>query len=255
MKQERSNDFRQDVKKITGLLRQNLHAIVLWGFLGGFIALLFSFFFITPRYSATSVLLVNQKTDDSQMQYAAQQADLQAINTYKDKDILTREVILKPVLKQLQTRDNYVGGIQDLEKSLAISNQTDSQVLSIEATDRNPYTATDLANTIATVFSKKIVRMMKINNVSILAKAAPSTVPVVPNKKLNLLLGVLLGLFLGCVIAVIRTLMDTTIKDESFLKEELGLVSLGVISHIKSKEKRHAVKALQAAKSGFKKRV
>ena len=42
------------------------------------------FLFIEPKYNSSIDILVNQKENNAQVQYAAQQADLQVINTYKD---------------------------------------------------------------------------------------------------------------------------------------------------------------------------
>lgn len=87
------------------------------------------------------------------MQYTAQQADLQAINTYKD--VLQKSVILAPVVKEVRERDNYQGSVGTLQQSMSITNQTNSQVLSVTVTDTNAYTAADLANTIGKVFAKR----------------------------------------------------------------------------------------------------
>ncbi|KRL04540.1 YveK family protein [Liquorilactobacillus oeni] len=240
---EKANDEKNiDIRQLWGLLRKNIVSLVLWMLCGGVLAFLISFIFLTPKYSATTDILVNQKVDNAQIQYNIQQADLQAINTYKD--VLKKDVILSPVLKQIRQQDNYKGNLDRLQDAISIENQTNSQVLSVTVTDKNAYTAADIANTISEVFSKKIKKMMKVNNVTVVTKASANTNPVFPNKKLNLLIGLVLGLLIGGTIVVIHSLLDTTVKDEKFLTDELELISLGAVSHMSKKTNRHAVSVL-----------
>lgn len=242
MSEEVNNETVIDLRQLFVLLKKNYLGIILWGVFGVIIALLVSFIFMTPQYSSSIDLLVNQKVDNEGLQYNVQQADLQAINTYKD--VIQKPVILEPVVKQLRQKDNYSGSVASLEKLVTISNETNSQVLTVTVTDTNAYTAADLANTIGKVFSQKIKKMMKVDNVTVVTKATADTTPVSPNKKLNILIGLVVGLLVGVAIVVIKDLLDTTVRDEKFLTEELGLTSLGAISHIQSKRYRRVVNVI-----------
>lgn len=252
MSEETNNETVIDLRQLSKLLWQNIWGILAWAILGVVLALGVSFVFMTPKYSATIDLLVNQKVDNSALQYNAQQADLQAINTYKD--VLTKPVILSPVLKQVRQQDNYSGSLADLENSVSISNETNSQVVSVTVTDTNAYTAADIANTIGKVFSTKIKKMMKINNVTVVTKAKADTSPVSPKIKLNCLIGFVVGALIGISLIVIRDLLDTTVRDEKFLTDELGLTSLGFISHISHNTSRHAVSVVISQQSQSRRR-
>lgn len=213
------------------ILKKNWMMISIGATIGGLIALIVSFVFMVLKYSASSDILVNQKVDNTSVQYAVQQADLQAINTYKD--ILKKPIILDTVLKELKQKNNYAGTMDDLKKSIAITNSTNSQVVTVTATDTNAYTAADMANMIAEVFKRKIKTIMKVDNVTVVSKATVDTTPVSPNKKLNILLGLVVGALLGTLVGVIKELMDTTVKGTDFL-DDLGLVNLGSAYHISS---------------------
>ena len=198
--------------------------------LGIIISLALVFVFIQPKYSSNIDILVNQKNNNTAVQYNIQQADLQAINTYKD--VLTKPIILSPVLKEIKRTDNYQGTLATLAKSIKVSNQTNSQVITVTVTDKNAYVAADIANTVGKVFAKKVKKMMQVDNVTIVSDAKVSTRPVSPNKKIFALAGVVLGLFIGVAIAFIKEFTDKTVKDSNFLTDELGLTNIGSVYHL-----------------------
>lgn len=219
-----------DLGRLLLTLKKNLFSIIAWAVVGLIISLVVLFIFIEPKYSATTDILVNQKNDNVQTQYAAQQADLGAVTTYED--ILKRSVILSPVLKEVKARDNYKGSLGDLQKSVSVSNETNSKIISVTVTDKDAYTAADIANTVAKTFKEKIVKMMKIDNVTIVSSAKPNATPVFPKKTLGALGGIVLGALIGVAIAIVRELTDKTVKDMNFLTDEVGLTSLGTVFHI-----------------------
>lgn len=219
-----------DLRQLMIVLKSNVVTIITWMILGLVVALGSVFFLIEPKYSSSIDILVNQKANNAQVQYATQQADLQAINTYKD--VLTKPIILTPVLKKIKNTDNYQGNLNSLAKSIKVSNQTNSQVVTVTVTDKNAYVAADIANTVGKVFAKKVKKMMQVDNVTIVSDAKVNSKPVSPNKKLFALAGVVLGLFIGVAIAFIKEFTDKTIKDISFLTDELGLTNIGSVYHL-----------------------
>ena len=219
-----------DIGYVLLILKKNIISIFVWVIFGLIVSMGIVFLFIEPKYSSNVDILVNQKANNAQVQYAAQQADLQAINTYKD--VLTKPIILSPVLKEVKRTDNYQGNLSTLEKSIKVSNQTNSQVVTVTVTDKNAYVAADIANTIGKVFTKKVKKMMQVDNVTIVSKAKVNNRPVSPNKKLYALMGLLVGLIIGASIAFIKELTDKTVKDSSFLTDELGLTNIGSVYHL-----------------------
>ncbi|MDM8272172.1 Wzz/FepE/Etk N-terminal domain-containing protein [Ligilactobacillus salivarius] len=219
-----------NVGHLMTILKDNIVSIIIWVVLGLIISIGMVFLFIEPKYSSNVDILVNQKANNEQVQYATQQADLQAINTYKD--VLTKPIILAPVLKEVKRTDNYQGNLGTLEKSIKVSNQTNSQVVTVTVTDKNAYVAADIANTVGKIFTKKVKKMMQVDNVTIVSSAKVNTKPVSPNKKLFALVGAIIGLIVGIVIAFIKELTDKTVRDSSFLTDELGLTNIGSVYHL-----------------------
>ena len=215
---------------VLSILKRNVISILIWAILGVVFSLITVFMLVEPKYSSSIDILVNQKNNNTAMQYNMQQADLQAINTYKD--VLTKPIILTPVLKEVRKTDNYQGNLSTLEKSIKIDNQANSQVITVTVTDKNAYVAADIANTVGKVFAKKVKKMMQVDNVTIVSSAKVNTKPVSPSKKLFTLAGLVVGLIIGITIAFTKEFTDKTVKDSGFLTDELGLTNIGSVYHL-----------------------
>jgi len=252
MSEDIQNENTLQFQRVWMVIKKNWSKILGWGIIGMMIAVIISYVVMTPKYSGTIDLLVNQKKTDSQLEYNSQQADLQAINTYKD--VLQKPIVLSKVLKEIKTKDNYTGNMSDLQKSISITNETNSQIVSVTVKDKNAYTAADIANAIGDVFSNKIKKIMKINNVTVVTKAKPNVDPVSPKPKINILIGLFLGVILGMFWFIIRDYFDTTVKSDKFLTESLGLANLGTVGHISNKGSRHVVVVKDANDSELTKR-
>ena len=89
-----------------------------------------------------------------------------------------------------------------------------------------------MANTVANVFKQQIKKIMSVNNVTIVSRASTPDSPSFTNKKLFALAGAVLGLILSFLYILIGELMDTSVHDDDYLTNELGLTNLGQVNHI-----------------------
>lgn len=225
-----------NIEQIFGILRKYRRLILSSTVVCTLLAVIVTFFLITPQYSASTELLVNRKqSSDANVQWNQVQTDVQMINTYKD--LITKPVIMDSVAKKINNGSNQKLSDTDIAEMISVSNNQNSQVFSVTAKADNAYTAADIANTTAQTFQNKAPKIMSgTDNVSIISEAKPNLTPVSPKKNLNVLIGLVLGVLLGVGIAFVRELMDKTVKEESFLTEELGLTSLGIVNNIADKD-------------------
>lgn len=212
--------------------KNHAKSLIIWTISGFVLSIIVAIFFITPQYKSTVEILVNQKTNDTEAQYTAQQADLQVINTYKD--LIEKDIVLSPVLKQARKKNNYKGNLSSLKESIKIDTETNSQVMSVSVVEDNPYLAADLANYISKEFISKIKSIMKTNNVTIVSKAKPKIKAFSPNKKIYAIVGLVMGFIVGLLVNIVKVMLDRTIKDESYLSDQLGVVNLGSVFHFNS---------------------
>lgn len=258
-----------DLRRMFDILRKHVMLIILT--MLGFAVIAFGVaeFVITPKYTSETQILVNQKNDDSNsaVAYQNQQADVQMISTYKD--IITNEVVLKQAKHDLAnptktvkpaqkakyrtladgskrlvkvaqpaktktTGHGYDVTVKELKNSISISNEQNSQVFALSVESDDPDKSAAMANEVASVFKTKIKKIMSVNNVTIVSKATANDQKTSPNIKLFILIGLVLGLLISVGYAFAIELMDTTVQDESFLTETLGLTNLGHVDKIKT---------------------
>lgn len=249
-KREKISKF-SDISEILGILRKRRGVIIWTTVICTVLTLFTSVFIISPKYSSSTNILVNQKNENQVNAQAQIQADVQMISTYKD--IITSPTILNTASKEL-VQKGYDVNTDSIKNSIEISNQQNSQVFTVTVKTDNPNLSAAIANTVSNVFKRKIKGIMSVNNVSILSKATVNPNPVSPKITLNTLAGLLAGLILGLILAFVLNGLDRTVTDESFITEELGLNDLGIISEIPASKVKKMLSASRITEKRSRKR-
>ncbi|MBT8927374.1 YveK family protein [Lactobacillus delbrueckii subsp. bulgaricus] len=267
--QQNNEEVTIDLRRLFILIKKHIISILIWMIGLGLIAYGVSEYVLVPKYTASTQLLVNRKTTDANQAYTNQQADINAVTTYKD--IITSNVILKGASKYLanpvtlvkkatpakkavyKTNDgtrtlvkkavkakpavykreskSYSVSANELASAVSVTTTPSSQVFTLSATAETPAKAQAIANAVAKEFKEQIPKIMDVNNVTIVAEA-PKGTKSFPKVSLITAIGVLAGLVISLLIIIIKDLSDTTVREDSFMTNELGLTNLGEIAHI-----------------------
>lgn len=268
--QQNNEEVTIDLRRLFILIRKHIISILIWMIGLGLIAYGVSEYVLVPKYTASTQLLVNRKSADVNQAYNNQLADVNAITTYKD--IITSRVILKGASKYLanpvtlvkkatpakkavyRTEDDgtrtlvkkavkakpavykregksYSISPSELASAVSVTTTTSSQVFTLSATAETPAKAQAIANAVAKEFKEQIPKIMDVNNVTIVAEA-PKGTKSFPKVSLITAIGVLAGLVISLLIIIIKDLSDTTVREDSFMANELGLTNLGEIARI-----------------------
>ena len=268
--QQNNEEVTIDLRRLFILIKKHLISILIWMIGLGLVAYGVAEYVLVPKYTASTQLLVNRKSADANQAYANQQADVNAVTTYKD--IITSNVILKGASKYLanpvtlvkkatpakkavyRTEDDgtkvlvkkavkakpavykresksYSVSASELSSAVSVTTTTSSQVFTLSATAETPAKAQAIANAVAKEFKEQIPKIMDVNNVTIVAEASEGTKSF-PKVKMITAVGVLAGLVISLLIIIIKDLSDTTVREDSFMTNELGLTNLGEVSSI-----------------------
>lgn len=212
-----------DLSKLFAILKKNIKYLIILPIAFLVLSMVITFIFMTPKYSASTQVLVNQKEMDSQMMAQEVQSNLQLVNTYTE--IIKSPRILDKVSKNLKGRYSS----EEISGMLTVSNQAESQILNIAVENKNRETASKVANEIATVFSKDVSKIMNVDNVSILSKADNNGNKVSPKPLINAVVGIFLGIIVALIIIFLKEILDKRIKTEEDVEEILNLPVLGTI--------------------------
>lgn len=215
------------LKELLQTLRKRLSLILSITFIAVLVSGILSYFFITPIYQASTQLLVNQsKTDQTTYNVSEVQTNLQLINTYNV--IIKSPAILDIVIKELDLDMTA----SQLNSKITVQNEKDSQVVNLSVQDPDAALAAKIANKTADVFKKEIVKIMSVDNVSVLAKAetGESPSPIKPQPLMNIAIAMVVGLMAGIGASFLLEYFDNTVKTEQEIEKLLGVPVLGVIA-------------------------
>lgn len=193
----------------------------------GIISILVSFFVLQPVYQSDTVVYVGKDTEVNQnsgIGYNDIMLNDRLVNDYREL-VKTRQVS-DMIIKKLGMEDITVDKMAD---KLTVESKKDTHFIVISATDADPETARDIANTAADVFEQRVVDIMKVQNVQIVDKAEVPAKPVKPNKKMNVAIAVVLGMMLGFGVVFLMEYLDNTIKTPEDVEKHLGLPVIGTI--------------------------
>ncbi|MFS0668969.1 YveK family protein [Peribacillus frigoritolerans] len=216
------------IKDIFKTLKKRWKLIMLLTLIAALISGSISYFLLTPVYQSSTQILVNQKQSENQLDSTQIRSNIDMINTYSV--IIKSPAILEKVIDKLELDQS----VDQLSQKITINSQENSQVFSLTVQDSNPAKAVEIANTVSSIFQKEIKDIMKVDNVSILAKAEikENPTPVKPNPLLNIAIAVVVGLMAGIGLAFLLEYLDNTIKDEDDIERLLDLPLLGSIQKI-----------------------
>lgn len=217
------------LKELLETLKKRLVMIILITMTAGLVSGIISYFVLTPIYQASTQILVNQaKSEQSVYSPSEVQTNLQLINTYNV--IIKSPAILDKVAADLKLDMTAA----QLNGKITVGSEKDSQVVNISVQDSDPNMAANIANKTAEVFQKEIVKIMNVDNVSVLAKAtvAENQSPIKPQPVMNVAIAIVVGLMASVGLAFLLEYFDSTIKNEQDIEKILGLPILGVIAQI-----------------------
>lgn len=183
---------------------------------------IFTSFFVTPMYEATSIIYVLSNRDS-----AINMSDLQLGSELTQDYIKVFQMweVHEEVISNLDLPYSYA----EMRDMLSVVNDADTRMLDINVTSANPQEAADIANEYAQVASQYIADTMATDKPNIMSVALVPSNPVSPNLTRNVLLGFLLGGILAAGIITVHMIMDDKYKTAEEIRRYTGLATLAVV--------------------------
>ena len=214
-----------DLVELLGVILHNLWIIIVSGVIVAAVALLVSYFIITPKYESVTKIYVISKTNADTMTYS----DLQAGSTLtKDYKELVKS---RPVLEEVLAETGIDVELKDLEEQITVEVPQDTRIVSITVEDKDPYEARIIADSVRIAAAKHIQEVMDTEAVNVVEEASLPIEKSSPSILMNTAIGYAVGLFLAIAIVMINYIMDDTIKTPDDVEKFLGVSVLGSIPY------------------------
>ncbi|TAK70422.1 MAG: polysaccharide biosynthesis tyrosine autokinase [Actinomycetota bacterium] len=215
------------------LLRKRWLSIVIFAVLG--VAVAWGITVQSPKiYTATAqdfVAIGTSGTSDNSVLQGSQ-FTLQRVKSYTE--IVSSPQVLGPVIDQLKLDTDIAG----LARKVTAGNPLDTVLLEVTASDGNAERAAQLANATAAQLGRVIESLEPTLaggappvKVSVVNPAEVPQAPSSPKRTINLILGLLVGLALGIAWAVVRDVLDNTVKTPQDLAKLTKAAPLGVVGY------------------------
>lgn len=224
------------MKTLTGMLKKKFKVIILSIVASIFIGVGMNCFFITPEYKSTVQVIATQDFDNQILQNTEVQANIQLVNTYS-------EIIKSPyILEKVANEIDGLYSVAELVEMVEVKNETDSQVINISIFAKDKKVAAKIVTIVAEKFRKYSPDVLKSGQITVLSKSEYNTVSTRKTPIFYLAISVVLGLFFGITLAILLSVIDTTLKIEEDIMNELEIPILGSIGKIQNQSKSNSNK-------------
>ena len=227
-----NKDIEIDLGKIFYKMRNKIIYIIIFTIVAAIVSGLITHFCVKPRYSATTKMYVYSNTDristDSTITSTELTASQDLVNTYIY--ILKSDTVLEAVIKDLDLNISPSA----LRSGISAQQADKTVAFEVTVTASGPKTAAKIANSIAKIAPKDIVRVVKAGGVEIIDYAKVPTKPSSPNLSLNITIAALAAMFISFVAFFLYELFDTTITSERDIIGEFDIPILGTVPNLEN---------------------
>jgi capsular polysaccharide biosynthesis protein len=239
-----SREIEIDLLQLFYVLWKNIILIVAVTVVFADLGFAYSTFLMTPIYSASAELVVNNKSANSENRENVSSADLTAssnlVETYSV--ILKSHTLLGTVIDDLGLEDTY----EQLSRNITVADVNDTPVMRITVRDPDPDQAMRIVAKIVDIAPGVIIDKVEAGSVKVVDEPYTTRKPVSPNVQKYTLAAAMLGFILVCGLLILQELLNNTFKSEQDITRILDLPVLAVVPL----EGDHGASAKAAGKKG-----
>lgn len=190
------------------------------------ITFLVSSYLITPEYSSTVKLYVNNKTivNTESLTTSDISAAQQLVGTYVA--IIESDLVLNDVIEKAGV--DYTP--EQIRQMMTADSVNNTEVFYVTVQGENSMECAEIADEIAKISTTKIAEIVEGSSVRILDRAKVNSNSVYPNVGLNTAIGFLLGFVIICLVVIVSDLLDTKIKVEEDIEAITDIPIIGFIT-------------------------
>jgi len=217
-----------ELQDYVAILRRRLWILLTVPILGACVAGLLSYFVLAPVYKASATLWV-VKGDRVPLNMEDLMFNRNLVRTYSEV------AKSRYILQQVKDRLHLPASVEELQQRLSVSAFDQTEVLRVTVEGEDPELTAATANEVAGAFAEEIENFVRLENVRLLDKALPPTIPDKPRKMLNVILGTGLGGVMALALVFVLEALDYSIRTVADVERHLGIPVMGVIPRFSPK--------------------
>lgn len=197
----------------------------------------------TPLYQASTRLFVSTTAGSSLSEtYQGNRFSQERVVSYTE--LLMGETVAQRTIDKLGLDMSAA----ELKANIQASAKIDTVLINVAVLDQSPVRARDIANTLSDEFVTMVRELETPENgtipdsrVVVEQRASIPTDPVVPKTFRNIAFGLVIGVIVGIGLAILRGLLDNTVKDRKTLE---GITGTGLVGTIPLDKERRTQPAI-----------
>ena len=219
------NEETIDLSSLWQIIRKKIGLIIAVTILVTMISGIVTFFFIEPQYRSTVAVFISDERTGNLTSETLTDINMyqKLVETYAE--ISKSRTVAEDVLESL----GLDLSVEQLQEMITTSPKGNTQFLNLSITSTDREASFSIANQLARSLKVVSRELRGVDIVQILDPANVPTGPSSPNLQLNLAIGFVLGAMLSVFMVFLLEFMDKTVKDPTFITEELKLPVLAAI--------------------------
>ncbi|QZY47742.1 tyrosine-protein kinase domain-containing protein [Mycolicibacterium austroafricanum] len=197
----------------------------------------------TPLYEASTRLFVSTTAGSSVSEiYQGNRFSQERVISYSE--LLMGQTLAQRTIDKLGLDMDA----EELQENVKASAKLDTVLINVDVLDPSPVRARDIANTLSDEFVAMVRELETPENgaapdarVIVEQRASIPDEPIIPKTARNIAIGLLLGALLGTGFAILRDMLDNTVKDREVLEEITGAGIVGSVPLDKDRRKQAAI--------------
>lgn len=205
-----------DLMHIISTLWKKVWVIVVCGIIGAVIGFSIATFAISPTYSSSVLLYVNNSSISvGGASFSISSSEITAaqslVKTYIE--ILSNRTTLEAVIEKSGVNYTY----EELHAMVSAESANGTEVLRVNVICEDPYDAAKIANCIAEVLPKRISEIIEGSSMAVVDSAVVNLNKVAPSITKYTAVGGIMGVLASVIVLVIIAIADDTIHDEEYI--------------------------------------
>lgn len=213
-----------DLAELLQQVRRHVKMIIAVTLACALIVGVYTVFFVKKQYSSTARIYSKPEVTEGTVNYSEITANNLMVNNYIE--MIKGNNIQGQIASELGIEKEKV------KSSLSVTNDSDTQIISITATADDPSLAKSIADTTVEIFRSEVKESLNVTNIIIIDEAEVNTTAVSPSLKKNLLIGGMAGLVLSLAYVFMRFMFDTRIHNKDEAEKYLGIPMLGTVPYL-----------------------